>query len=94
MASRAVAGRQLAAATRRTRAVRRTVAARAEAINPSIQKDEAKVVNIVPVPEPGTKAVYCRCWRSGKFPLCDAAHVEHNKATGDNVGPLIVDNPK
>ena len=26
-----------------------------------------------------------------KFPLCDGSHVEHNKKTGDNVGPLIVE---
>jgi|TARA_B110000196_G_C21117120_1_gene651155 CDGSH-type Zn-finger protein len=31
----------------------------------------------------GKKAVYCRCWKSGTFPLCDAAHVKHNKETGD-----------
>ena len=40
----------------------------------------------------GKKAVMCRCWKSGTFPLCDAAHVKHNKETGDNVGPLIIDN--
>lgn len=38
----------------------------------------------------GDKKVYCRCWLSGTFPLCDASHVAHNKETGDNVGPLIV----
>ena len=43
---------------------------------------------------PGDKRVYCRCWQSGTFPLCDAAHVAHNKETGDNVGPLIVSVPK
>ena len=32
------------------------------------------------------------CWKSGTFPLCDATHVKHNKETGDNVGPLIIDN--
>jgi CDGSH-type Zn-finger protein len=39
----------------------------------------------------GKKAVYCRCWKSGTFPLCDAAHVKHNKETGDKWGarPLI-----
>ena len=33
---------------------------------------------------------YCRCWRSGTFPLCDGAHVKHNSSCGDNVGPLLV----
>jgi CDGSH-type Zn-finger protein len=40
---------------------------------------------------PTKKAVFCRCWRSNSFPMCDGAHAKHNAATGDNVGPLIVD---
>mmetsp|Transcript_41154 Transcript_41154/g.77114 ORF Transcript_41154/g.77114 Transcript_41154/m.77114 type:complete len:90 (-) Transcript_41154:201-470(-) len=36
------------------------------------------------------KAVFCRCWKSATFPYCNGAHVAHNKATGDNVGPLII----
>ena len=40
--------------------------------------------------EAGKKKVYCRCWQSGTFPVCDGTHMEHNKETGDNVGPLIV----
>ena len=27
-----------------------------------------------------------------QFPLCDGAHNEHNEATGDNVGPLVLKN--
>jgi hypothetical protein len=36
------------------------------------------------------KKVYCRCWLSGTFPLCDGTHAKHNDVIGDNVGPLIV----
>jgi CDGSH-type Zn-finger protein len=36
------------------------------------------------------KAVYCRCWKSAKFPYCDGAHNKYNKETGDNLGPLII----
>ena len=38
----------------------------------------------------GKKTVMCRCWKSVR-PL-PAARVKHNKETGDNVGPLIIDN--
>mmetsp|Transcript_1798 Transcript_1798/g.2589 ORF Transcript_1798/g.2589 Transcript_1798/m.2589 type:complete len:102 (+) Transcript_1798:90-395(+) len=65
----------------------------AEKINSKIDLDSPKVVNNESL-EPGEKKVYCRCWLSGTFPLCDASHVAHNKETGDNVGPLIVAAPK
>jgi len=64
------------------------------AINPDIEKDSAKVVNMINAAECEGKGVYCRCWRSGTFPNCDGAHMKHNEATGDNVGPLIVDYKK
>lgn len=38
----------------------------------------------------GRNVVYCRCWKSSKFPLCDGSHNKHNTLTGDNVGPLII----
>ena len=34
----------------------------------------------------GSKKVYCRCWLSDTFPLCNGAHMTHNKETGDNLG--------
>ena len=71
----------------------RSFAIKAGKINESIDLDSPKVVNQEKV-EAGEKKVYCRCWQSGTFPLCDAAHVKHNEATGDNVGPLIVSCPK
>lgn len=32
----------------------------------------------------------CRCFKSATFPLCNGAHVSHNKETGDNAGPLVL----
>mmetsp|Transcript_11550 Transcript_11550/g.26854 ORF Transcript_11550/g.26854 Transcript_11550/m.26854 type:complete len:150 (+) Transcript_11550:88-537(+) len=58
-------------------------------INNKIDTDSPKVVTNEKL-EAGAKKVYCRCWLSEKFPLCDGAHAKHNEATGDNVGPLIV----
>ncbi|KAG5007315.1 hypothetical protein AAZX31_09G137700 [Glycine max] len=72
---------------------RRVVLVKAEAvsINPDIRKSEEKVVDSVVVTELSKPLTpYCRCWRSGTFPLCDGSHVKHNKATGDNVGPLLL----
>ncbi|KAL0371602.1 UNVERIFIED_CONTAM: CDGSH iron-sulfur domain-containing protein NEET [Sesamum calycinum] len=70
---------------------RRMVVVRAEAINPDIRKTEEKVVDSVVVTELAKPlTAYCRCWRSATFPLCDGSHVKHNKATGDNVGPLLL----
>lgn len=59
-------------------------------VNMSISKDSPKVVHSFDMEDIGTKAVYCRCWKSKKFPYCDGAHAKHNEETGDNVGPLII----
>ena len=58
-------------------------------INKDIGKEKDKVVDNVEL-QAGEKCVLCRCWKSGKFPLCDGAQLKHNKETGDNVGPVIV----
>lgn len=58
-------------------------------INDKIDLSSTKVVNNENLCA-GEKKVYCRCWKSETFPLCDGSHVGHNKETGDNVGPLIL----
>jgi len=63
-------------------------------INPNIKKDQSKVVDNIDVEDLGNKSVFCRCWRSKKFPYCDGAHGKHNELTGDNVGPLIIQDTK
>uniref|UniRef100_A0A3B4A2P2 Iron-binding zinc finger CDGSH type domain-containing protein n=1 Tax=Periophthalmus magnuspinnatus TaxID=409849 RepID=A0A3B4A2P2_9GOBI len=59
-------------------------------VNRAINKDSPKVVHSFDMEDIGSKAVYCRCWKSKKFPYCDGAHAKHNEETGDNVGPLII----
>ena len=59
-------------------------------VNLSLQKDQNKVVDTVTTDDIGDKKVFCRCWRSAKFPYCDGAHNKHNEETGDNIGPLII----
>ena len=42
----------------------------AERINTKIDLDSPKVATMDSI-EAGKKKVYCRCWQSGTFPLCD-----------------------
>ena len=32
----------------------------------------------------------CRCFKSSTFPYCDGKHASHNKACGDNTGPIVI----
>ncbi|BFF91852.1 CDGSH iron-sulfur domain-containing protein 2 homolog [Drosophila madeirensis] len=58
--------------------------------NSLIRKNEAKVVTMVDVEDIADKAAFCRCWKTKNWPYCDGSHAEHNKVTGDNVGPIVV----
>jgi len=62
-------------------------------INFKVDLNQAKVATSVDLPS-GEKKVYCRCWHSGRFPICDGTHLKHNAACNDNVGPLIISVPK
>merc|ERR1711976_1148919 len=59
-------------------------------VNHCIKKNESKVVDTIDIEDMGDKGVFCRCWKSKKFPYCDGSHNKHNQETGDNTGPLIV----
>ncbi|CAE8652467.1 unnamed protein product [Polarella glacialis] len=63
--------------------------AEGDKINKKIEPESPKVVTKEDL-DAGDKKVYCRCWLSDTFPLCNGAHAKHNGQTGDNVGPLIV----
>ncbi|CAM9669444.1 unnamed protein product [Chrysoparadoxa australica] len=56
-----------------------------ERINETIELDSPKVVTMETL-KAGNKKVYCRCWKSGTFPLCDGSHVAWNKANGRRWG--------
>lgn len=59
-------------------------------VNLKVEKEKDKVATTVDIEDLGDQTVYCRCWRSSKFPICDGTHLKHDKETGDNVGPLIL----
>ncbi|XP_017482550.1 PREDICTED: CDGSH iron-sulfur domain-containing protein 2 homolog [Rhagoletis zephyria] len=58
--------------------------------NQSIRKSEAKVVDMIDIENIAEKAAFCRCWKTKNWPYCDGSHGEHNKRTGDNVGPVVL----
>lgn len=62
-------------------------------INIKIDLDSPKVANMESL-DTREKKVFCRCWLSDTFPMCDGSHVKHNAEFNDNVGPLIVSKPK
>lgn len=59
-------------------------------INPSIDKSNSKVVNVINIEDIADTLALCRCWRSKTFPKCDGSHAQHNQCTGDNVGPVLI----
>lgn len=70
-------------------------------VNRHVKLEKDKVVDFLSVPDVEDlvtkgkgKCLVCRCWKSKKFPLCDGSHVKHNKETGDNVGPLVIQEKK
>ncbi|KAI8129291.1 hypothetical protein FF38_14215 [Lucilia cuprina] len=58
--------------------------------NQSVRKHEAKVVDMIDIENIAEKAAFCRCWKTKNWPYCDGSHGEHNKQTGDNVGPVVL----
>lgn len=64
-------------------------------VNKHLRKEEQKVVDRISVADISgsekSPVAFCRCYKSSKFPYCDGSHNAHNKKTGDNAGPLLVD---
>lgn len=73
---------------------RNDVIAEQTQINCSIKKEDKVVKEMIDISEvfKGDKKMvaFCRCWKSAKFPFCDGAHNQHNRRTGDNIGPIVV----
>eukprot|EP00118_Oscarella_pearsei_P025344 m.308021 g.308021 ORF g.308021 m.308021 type:complete len:148 (+) comp43261_c0_seq1:49-492(+) len=59
-------------------------------INEEIDKNSPKVATKTDIEDLRETTVFCRCWKSKKFPMCDGSHKKHNETTGDNVGPLVI----
>ena len=59
-------------------------------VNISYKLESKKVAETFSIEDLGNKTVFCRCWQSKKFPLCDGAHGKHNQKCGDNLGPVII----
>ncbi|CAK9003744.1 Phospho-2-dehydro-3-deoxyheptonate aldolase (3-deoxy-D-arabino-heptulosonate 7-phosphate synthase) (DAHP synthase) (Phospho-2-keto-3-deoxyheptonate aldolase) [Durusdinium trenchii] len=66
-------------------------------VNPGIDKASEKVATVQTLKQVEEtmksndgKAVFCRCWRSSKFPYCDGSHGKYNKECCDNTGPLVL----
>ncbi|KOB67961.1 hypothetical protein OBRU01_18896 [Operophtera brumata] len=59
-------------------------------INPSIRKDQPKVVDVIDIEDINGKQAFCRCWKSANWPICDGTHATHNMLSGDNTGPVVV----
>jgi len=62
--------------------------------NKAVQLSNPKVVDTIDVEDISEKAAFCRCWQSRNWPYCDGSHGNHNKETGDNLGPVIVKKKK
>ena len=60
--------------------------------NPSKVVDMIDIEDVKEGVAAGGGVMFCRCFNSKKFPLCDGSHGDHNAACGDNAGPVVVKN--
>jgi CDGSH-type Zn-finger protein len=82
--------RSFSAAKRKTPANNYAVPSTVPDNKPVRRVDVLNITEVRALLETQKQVQVCRCFASKTFPFCDGSHNAHNKATGDNVGPVVI----